>query len=131
METLTKASPTNCVVHFEFGVADADTFNFLDDEELDKLRRILKEQTPQILDIYCAARYHTIETYGKRKPLKFDYNMLRFAFHRKNMELFIYHERGIQRIPLEDLVIFLQNQINKQLADKQLTTLTLKHIHVL
>jgi len=126
MKTLTKAAPPNCIVNFEFGVADADTFNFLDDEELKKLENNLKQQALPILDVFGAARYHITEADGKRKSLKFDYNMLRFAFYRKNMELFIYHERGIQRIPLEDLVLFIQSQINKQLR-----TLKLKHIHAL
>jgi len=131
MKALTKASPTNCFVSFEFGVADADTFNFLDEGEIRKLEKTWTQQALPILDFFCAARYHTTEANGKRKSLKFDYNMLRFAFYRKNMELFIYHERGTQRVPLEDHVIFLKNQINKELIDKQQKTLTLKHIHTL
>jgi len=129
MKTVTKASPSNCVVNFEFGVADADTFNFLDEEELRKLEDTLKQQALPILDVYCATRCHIIEATGKRKSLKFDYNMLRFSFHRKKMELFIYHERGIQRVPLEDLVFFLKNQINRELVEKQQKILALKHIH--
>jgi len=131
MKTLTKAAPTKGVVNFEFGIANVDAFNFLDEEELQRLEIILKERALPILDIYCAARYHVIEEGGKSKSLKFDYNMLRFTFHRKNMELFVYHERGIQRIPLEDLVLFLKNQINKGLMEKQHKALTLKHLHTL
>jgi len=131
MKALTKASPLNCTVNFEFGVADADTFNFLDDEELKKLENALKEQALQILDILCVARYHVNEASGKLKSLKFDYNMLRFTFYRKNVELFVYHERGIQRIPLEDLALFLRDQFNRELADRQQATLTLNHIHTL
>lgn len=131
MKTLTMASPVNCTVSFEFGVADADTFNFLDEEELKKLENTLRQQALPILDIFCAARYYITEADGKRKSLKFDYNMIRFSFYRKNMELFVYHERGIQRIPLEDLVLFLKNQINTELAGKQQKKLTLKHLHTL
>jgi len=131
MKTLTKASPSNCAVNFEFGVADSDTFNFLDEGEVKKLEVTLKQQALPLLDFFCAARYHITDAGGKRRSLKFDYNMLRFAFKRKNMELFVYHERGSQRIPLEDLVLFLQNQINAQLADKQQKTLALKHLHTL
>jgi len=130
LKSVTRASPANCSVGFEFGVADADTFNFLDEEELKKIEDALKQQALRILDVFCAARY-IIETAGKSKSLKFDYNMLRFAYQRKNMELFIYHERGIQRIPLEDLAIFLKNQINQELADRKQKTLTLKHLHTL
>jgi len=128
MKTLTKASPNNCVVNFEFGVADADTFNFLNEEELQKLEVTLKQQALPILDVFCAARYYVTEESGKRKSLKFDYSMLRFAFYTKAMELLVYHERGNQRIPLEDLVLFIQNQINKQLTEKQHKTLTLNRL---
>ena len=131
MKTLTKASPTNCAVNFEFGVADGDTFNFLDEEELKRLENTLKEQALRILDIFCAARYQITEAHGKRRSLRSDYNMLRFAFYRKNMELFIYHERGIQRLPLEDLALFIKNQFNKELAYRQQKTLTLKRLHML
>jgi len=131
MKTLTKASPANCLVNFEFGVADADTFNFLDEEELEKIKNVLKQQILPILDVYCVARYHITGANGKRKPLKFDYSMLRFAFHRENIELFLHHERGIQRIPLEDLVLFLKNKIDQELIDKQQISLTLKRLHTL
>jgi hypothetical protein len=131
MKTLTKASPKNCTVNFEFGIAEAETFNFIDDEELRKLENILKEQTLQVLDVFCAASYHIRETDGKDKSLKFDYNMLRFVFKRKNMELFIFHERGIRRIPLDDFTLFLINEINKELAKNQQETLVQKHINML
>lgn len=131
MQTLTKASPLNCVVNFEFGLADADTFNFLDDEELERLEHTVRQQALPLLDVYCISRLHILEADGKRKSLKFDYNMLRFSFRRKKMELFVYHERGIQRIPLEDLVLFIKNQINTELADKKQKTLTQKHLHTL
>ncbi len=131
MKTLTKASPANCTVNFEFGVADTDAFNFLDEEELKKLEQTVKQQPLQVLDAYCAARYQITETSGKRRSLKFDYNMLRFAFYRRQVQLFIFHERGINRVPLEDLVLFLANQINQGLVAEQGRRLTLKRIHML
>lgn len=131
MKTLTKAAPNNCTINFEFGLAEAESFNFLDDEELRKLESILKEQTLQVLDVFCAASYHIREADGKDKSLKFDYNMLRFVFKTKNMELFIFHERGIRRIPLDDLTLFLINEINKELAENQQETLVRKHMHML
>jgi len=131
MKTFTEASPANCTVNFEFGVADADTFSFLDEDELKKLRKALKRQHFQVFDFYCATRYHITDASGKPKSLKFDYNMLRFAFYKKQIQLFVCHERGINRVPLEDLVLFLKNQINKRLADTQHRTLNLKRIHML
>ncbi len=128
MRTITKAALTDQTVNFEFGIADADTFNFLDEEEFQRIKNILKQQALPVLDVFCVARYHTQEPGGKRKSLKFDYNMLRFTFGKNNIELFVYHERGTQRIPLEDLVTFIQNQINKRLAQEKHKTLVLKKV---
>jgi hypothetical protein len=129
---LTKASPPNCQVNFELGIAEEDTFNFIDKEELDRLERSLEEgETPRILDFFCATRYHTTTQTGKTKPLKFDYVLLRFTFQRRTTELFIVHERGTQRIPLEDLVTFIINRINEELIQKELKPLILKHMRTL
>jgi len=128
MKTITKASPTNCCLNLEFGVANADTFNFLDREELKKLENALKQQAFSILDFFLAARYHVTEPAGKRRSLKFDYHMLRMLFYEKNLELLVYHERGTQRIQLEDLVLFLKNQIDKQLSEKLQKPLILKRV---
>jgi hypothetical protein len=134
LKTLTKSSPANCELNFEFGIAEHDVFNFLDKEELDRLRKSLEEKISEplrILDFFCATRYHTVSHDGKRKPLKFDYALLRFAFYRRTMELFIAHERGTQRIPHEDLAMFLTNRINNELKHTGLKSLTLKHMHAL
>jgi len=129
---LTRASPPSCQVNFELGVAEEDTFNFLDREELDRLERSLKEgETLRILDFFCATRYHTTAENGKTKPLKFDYALLRFTFQKRTMELFVVHERGTQRIPLEDLVTFLTNRVNKELIQRGFKTLTLKRMRTL
>jgi len=128
IETITETGPTNCTVNFEFGVADADTFNFLDTEELKIIQKTLKQQALLVLDVYFVVRYQTSQPDGKHRPLKFDYGMLRFAFGRENMELFVYHERGTQRIPLDNLAAFLKDQINQQLVKKQKKTLTLKSV---
>lgn len=132
LKSLTRASPPNCQVNFELGVAEEDTFNFLDKEELGRLQRSLEEGgTLSILDFFCATRYHTTSQNGKTKPLKFDYALLRFTFQRRTLELFVVHERGTQRIPLEDLVTFLTNRINRDLIQSGLKTLTVKHMRTL
>jgi len=129
---LTKASPPNCQVNFELGIAEEDTFNFIDKEELDRLKRNLEEaETLRILDFFCATRYYTTTQNGKTKPLKFDYTLLRFTFQRRTMELFVAHERGTQRIPLEDLVTFIINRINEELIQRGFKTLIVKHMRTL
>jgi len=133
LKTVTRSSPANCRLSFELGVAEQDAFNFLEKEELEKfLRRIEEVKEPlRILDFFCVTRYHTTNSNGKRKPLRFDYALLRYAFYRRTMELFIVHERGTQRIPLEDLATFLTKRINDELSRKGIKTLTLKHMRTL
>jgi len=132
LKALTRASPSNCQVNFELGIAEEDTFNFLDKEELHRLQKSLEEgETPRILDFFCATRYHTTTQNGKTKPLRFDYALLRFTFQRRTMEMFVVHERGTQRIPLEDLVTFLINCINTELIKKGLKTLTVRRVRTL
>jgi len=130
---LTRASPPNSQVNFELGIAEEDTFIYIDKEELERLERSIEEEgeTPRILDFFCATRYHTTTQKGRTKPLKFDYTMFRFTFQRKTTELFVVHERGTQRIPLEDLVTFITNCINRELAQKGFKTLTLKQMRTL
>jgi hypothetical protein len=119
------------MLNFEFGVAEENAFNFLDKEELDRLRKSLEEaKAPlRMLDFFCATRYHTTTPNGKRKSLKFDYVLLRFTFHRRNMQLFLVHEKGTQHIPLEDLATFLTNRINRELTQTQQKPLTLRYVH--
>jgi hypothetical protein len=132
LSLLTKASPPNCQVNFELGIAEEDTFTFLDKEELTRLIEVLKKEQPVgILDFFCATRYKQIMQNGKAKSLKFDYVLLRFTFRRRTMELFLAHQRGIQRLPLGDLATFLINRINKELAQNKMKPLTLKRIRTL
>jgi len=118
-------------VGFEFGIAEESTFNFLDEEELQRVCKNIVGKALPTLDVFCAIRYHTVKESGERTPLKFDYHLLRFTFHKKNIELRISHERGTQRVPLEDLVTLLANRTNKELATKQQRQLVLKHLHTL
>lgn len=126
LKNVTRASPPNCQVNFEFGIAEEITFNFIDREERDRIQTSLKQNGNafRILDFFCAMCYHIIGVNGKFKPLKFDHNLLRFSFYRRTMELLIVHEHGIQRTPLEDVVTFLIHQINDALKQKSLKTLT-------
>ena len=112
-----------CEVGFEFGVAEGFDFNFLDQKELDQCLRSVAEKELQTLDFFFAVRYHLIREGGKRVPLRFDYHVLRFSFQESGLELRIRHERGTQRVPLDDLTDFLVKQINVELSRRQLTAL--------
>ena len=126
LATITAASPPQCYVNFEFGIADTDAFHYLDQKQLSTVERALKAQPLPILDAFCAARYHIKKEKGGDKPLQFDYSVLRFTFENQDVELFLHYIRGIQRIPRKDFILFLKDQINKELAEKQHKTLTLK-----
>ena len=110
-------------VSFEFGIADGSDFIFLDEKELEKDLKALDENEFEVLDFFVVVRYHRSNDKEKQIPLRFDYHMLRFAFHEKIVELLIRHERGTQRIATEDLVEFLTKQVNIELKKRQLLSL--------
>ena len=110
-------------VSFEFGIADGSDFIFLDEKELEKDLKALDENEFEVLDFFVVVRYHRSSDIEKQIPLRFDYHMLRFAFHEKIVELLIRHERGTQRIAIEDLVEFLTKQVNIELKKRQLLSL--------
>ena len=114
-----------CEVSFEFGVAEGVAFNFLDKKELDQCLRAIDEKELELLDFFSVVRYHLIREEKKRVPLKFDYHVIRFTFQQNELRLQIRHERGTQRIPLDDLVDFLARQINSELTRRQLNPLVL------
>lgn len=113
----------NYEVGFEFGVAEGFDFNFLDTKELDKCLRSVAEKELETLDFFVVVRYHNVREEGKRVPLKFDYHVLRFMFQESGVELRIRHERGTQRVPIDDLTEFIAKRINIELSQQQLTPL--------
>jgi hypothetical protein len=121
--TVTPYLKQNCEVGFEFGVAEGAGFNFLDNKELELCLKSVDETEMDVLDFFFAVRYHSVRDGGKRVPLKFDYCVLRFAFHEGGLELWICHKKGPQRVPLDDLTDFLVKQINVELSQRQLTPL--------
>jgi hypothetical protein len=106
------------------------TFNYLDKEELERILKQIETKPLRVIDSFSVIRYH-INAKGKRRPLKFDYNMLRFTFSRKTMELLVAHQRGNQRVSIEDLISFLSNKINEELMKEDQKTLVLKYLHTL
>lgn len=112
-----------CEVSFEFGVADGFDFNFLDQKELDRCLKNVAEKELQTLDFFFVVRYHSSRENGKRIPLRFDYHVLRFMFQESGLELQIRHEKGSQRVPLDDLTYFVVKQVNAGLFRRRLSPL--------
>jgi len=125
LDAVTPYLKQKCEVGFEFGVADGFDFNFLDQTELDQCLRSVAEKELQTLDFFFVVRYHIIGETGKRVPLRFDYHVLRFIFQESGLEMRIRHERGTQRVTLDDLTDFIAKRINAELSRRQLTPLFL------
>ena len=118
------AYPTipECTIIFEVGLADAESFNYIDEDETRKVFTVLKQAPFLTMDFFCAFRYYkgTPET---KTPLKFDYYFLRIIFGRNSLEMQVFHERGPRYISPEDIVTFLAKEINKNSTRKTLKRL--------
>jgi hypothetical protein len=99
-------------VIFEFGVAEAGNFNFIDEEELKKMLDFLAKERLASMDFFCSIRYYKIEG-EKKNPLKFDYYMLRTIFSKGTFEVQVFHERGPRYISPEELTTFIYYKINE------------------
>jgi hypothetical protein len=104
---------------FEAGLAEAKNFNYIDEEETKRVLTALRKATFQTMDFFCAVRYYK-GAGEKKKPLKFDYYLMRFVFGKNSVEIQVFHERGPRYILPEDIVAFLVNEINKTSARKML-----------
>ena len=122
------ANPTipGCVVIFEFGLADGETFSFIDKEEVEKLLTLIEGEHLDTLDFFCAIRYYKVNS-AKRTPLKFDYYIVRTIYGRDIVEAQVYHKKGLRYVSPEDLMLFIVNKINdaakKKVLRKQTSTL--------
>jgi hypothetical protein len=99
-------------VIFEFGVAEAGNFNFINKEELEKTLDLLAKQRLTSMDFFCSIRYYKVEG-EKKTALKFDYYMLRTIFRKDMFEVQVFHERGPRYISPEDLTTFICNKVNE------------------
>jgi hypothetical protein len=116
-----------CEVGFEFGVAENMAFNFLDEKELEKYLKHISEKELQTLDFFFVIRYHVTRKSGKQIPLRFDYQLLRFTFQKDHLEMQIRHEKGVQRIPIDDFTDFIAERINTELSRRRQNSLDLVH----
>lgn len=119
LEELTEPSIPACTVIFEFGIAEGDTFNYLDLAENQKVLEKIRKAPLPVMDFFCAVRYYK-EQNGKKIPLKFDYYMLRLTFNAGFMEMNVFHERGPRHILPEDIVNLIVNKVNEFFSRKVL-----------
>jgi len=112
IEDVANPSLPQCTVIFEFGIAEANNFNYLDSEEKTRVTKAMQKKHFQTIDFLCSIRYYrTLKE--KKTPLKFDYYMLRFTFNKNTMQTEIFHERGPMHISPEELINFIARRINQ------------------
>ncbi|MEM1539361.1 MAG: hypothetical protein QXK33_02970 [Candidatus Bathyarchaeia archaeon] len=119
LNEVAKPSIPQCISIFEFGIAEAESFNYLDQEEAEKVLESLHRKPLQVMDFFCAIRYYRVKDEGCA-PLKFDYYMLRFLFDRDFMEVQIFHERGPRHVLPEDIINLIIGKINESFPKKAL-----------
>jgi len=122
LEDIADPSVPQCTVNFELGIAEANNFNYLDNEEANKALNVLQKKPFQIMDFYCGLRYHKMQN-KKKTSLKFDYYMARFTFNKDHMEIRIFHERGPRYVSPKDMVSFFVDKINEAFSKKILKSL--------
>ncbi len=108
------ANPTipGCRIIFEFGLADAENFSYIDEKEVEKALSALENEHLDVLDFFCVVRYYKGEDERKR-ALKFDYYFVRTVYNRNLFEIQIHHKKGLKYISPEDLSLFVFNRVNE------------------
>jgi len=101
------------VVIFEFGLAEDDGFNYLNEEEVKRALELVEKGRVGKLDLFCSIRYYK-NAGDKRVALKFDYYMLRAMFRNGTVEIRVFHERGPRYLSPEDLVGFIVDSLNSE-----------------
>lgn len=99
------------VVIFEFGLAEAGNFNFINPEEVKRALAFVAKEAVQSLDFFCSIRYYKGGG-DKRQALKFDYYMLRMVFGKGTFEVQVFHERGPLYLSPQDITSFIVNRLN-------------------
>ena len=117
LEEIANPSVPQCTVILEFGIAEANNFNYLNTEETNKMLKIIQKKPLQVMDFFCALRYYKMQN-GKKTPLRFDYYMIRFIFNKDSMEIQIFHERGPRYTSPEDITDFIGGKINERFSKK-------------
>ena len=102
----------DCTMNFEVGIAENTSFNYVNDEETKTVFNVLKKQALQIMDFFVAIKYYKGDD-KKKLPLRFDYYMVRFVFNESNfIEVQVFHEKGPRYTSPEDIVEFIEKEVN-------------------
>jgi len=130
LEEVTVFPPSGHRVNFELGVADGNTFSFLDSQEAARVQGAVAVGPLPVLDFLCVACYRPPGRGGRGAP-RFDYYLLRFAFQEAAVELRVFHERGPRHVSPGDLILFVERRVNEALLRNRLRPLTPEHLEAL
>jgi hypothetical protein len=119
LKDLVTPSIPQCNVIFELGIADGDGFNFLDNEETNKLLKLVDKQPLQMMDFLYVIRYYKTDR-EKKTPLRFDHYMLRFVFDKGLAEMRVFHEKGPMHVSPDEVVDFITHKTNALFSKKVL-----------
>jgi len=98
---------------FEVGVAERDSFNYLDDEEEEKALHMLDSIGPcSTIDFFMIVRYEVRD--GRRHSIRSDSYAIRFTFLEHHVDIEIFHEKGIRRLALDELIMILAESIERE-----------------
>lgn len=123
---LPSVSELNLEVVFEVGVANGMSFYYIDDETLRSFMEKINREPPRILDLLCIIRYYKLGD-GARRALRFDYYFMRFLFGSNIFEIQVFHEKGLQRIDVEDLIKVLVENINSEFAKRGVSAIKIRY----
>jgi hypothetical protein len=117
LEEISDPSIPQCTVILEFGIAETNNFNYLDDEETNKTLKTISKSPLKTMDFLCSIRYY--KTQGEKKtPLRFDYYMIRLNFENNLTEIQISHERGPRHTSPNDIANLIIDKINEAFNKK-------------
>lgn len=117
LEMVTDPSIPEYQAVFEFGIAEADGFNYLDDDETAIASKAIGKKPLQTMDLFCVVRYYKPSA-KKRTSLRFDYNMIRFTFNKGFMDAYVFHERGPRYMSPEDIINVIVNKVNETISKR-------------
>lgn len=118
-------------VAFEVGVADDLYFDYLDEETFTKLVKPLKHRkTLPVLDVLIIVSYHYSKN-EKRVSLYSDHHLLRFTFKDGELNLYLFHMKGIRRMPLDEFLNHVIGRIKERLRENRLNTFRIEYFRTI
>ena len=121
LDEVSEPSIPGCIVVFEFGIAESNNFSYLNAEEAKDVIEVVNKEPFSLMDFLCILRYYVTRD-GKKKPLKFDYYMIRFLFDKNLVTMRVFHEKGPRYVSPEDMVNLVTRNVNQMLCKTVLTT---------